>query len=71
MGPALIVFDQPGIEVGLQLIDRPIDLLAERHPIKLVQDGAMKALADAVGLRVLSLSAGMIDILDRKVKLDG
>src|SRR5262249_1196766 len=57
MRPALGVIDKPGIEVGLQLVDCAIDLLAERHPIELVEHGAMKALADAVGLRALGLGS--------------
>ena len=48
MWSAMVVFDQPGVEIGLQLVDRVIDLFAERDPVKLVQDGAMKALADAI-----------------------
>src|SRR5262249_51834611 len=67
--PPIIVVDQPGVEIGLQLVDRVIDLLAERNPVKLVQDGAMKALADAVRLRALGLGAAVIDVLDRKVEL--
>ena len=47
MRPSLIVFGDPGIAVGLQLVDRPVDLLAEGDPIELVQDRAMKALAEA------------------------
>src|SRR5207237_4249540 len=43
MGPALVVVDEPGIEIGLQLVDRAIDLLAERHPIEFVEHGAMGA----------------------------
>ena len=38
MGPLFVVVDNPGIEIGLQLIDRPIDLFAEGHPVKLVED---------------------------------
>jgi len=34
-----------------------IDFLAERDPIELVQNGAMEALANAVGLRALGLGA--------------
>jgi len=44
MGVLLIVFDQPDVEIGLQLVDRQIDLLAERNPVELVQDSAMEAL---------------------------
>ena len=69
MRPLLVVFDDPGIEVGLQLVDRPVDLLAEHHPVELVEDGAVKALTDAVGLRALGLGAGVIDVLDGQVKL--
>ena len=55
MGSAMIILDQPGIEIGLQLVDCVIDLFAERHPIELVQDGAMEQLANAIGLRALGL----------------
>src|SRR5262252_1924683 len=53
MWPLPVVFRDPGIEVGLQLVDRAVDLLAERHPIKLVEHGAVETLADTVGLRAL------------------
>ena len=32
----------------MQLVERAIDLLAERDPVELVEHGAMEALADAV-----------------------
>jgi hypothetical protein len=48
MRPAIVVLNQPGIEIGLQLVERVIDLLAERDPLKLVQDSAMEALADSI-----------------------
>ena len=55
MGALFVVLDEPDIEIGLQLVDRQIDLLAERNPVELVQDSAMEALADSVrcGLLVL------------------
>ena len=65
----LVGVDQPGIEIGLQLVQRAIDLLAEGDPIELVQDGAVKALADAVGLRALGLGAAVVDVLDREIEL--
>jgi len=68
MGPLLVVFGDPRIKVGLQLVDGAIDLLAKRHPVELIQDGAMKALADAVGLRALGLGAAVIDVLNREVE---
>src|SRR5205085_5914468 len=33
--PLLVVVDEPGIEIGLQFLDRAIDLFTERHPIEL------------------------------------
>ena len=69
MGPLLVVFGDPRIKVGLQLVDGVIDLLAERHPVELIQDGAMEALADPIGLRAFGLGAAVIDVLDREVEL--
>ena len=53
----------------MQLVNAAIDLLAERHPIELVQDGAMEALADAIRLRAFGLGAAVIDVLDREIEL--
>ena len=69
MRSPIVVFDQPGIEIRLQLIGRVIDLLAERDPIELVQDSAMEALADSVCLWALGLGAAVIDVLDGEVEL--
>ena len=69
MRPAIIVLDELGIEVGLQFVDRAMDLLAERDPVELVEHGAMEALADTVGLRALGLGTAVIDGLDRDVDL--
>src|SRR5438477_13172061 len=69
MRSTIVVFDQPGVEISLQLVDRVIDLLAERDPVKLVQDSAMEALADPVGLRALGLCAAVIDVLNCKIEL--
>ena len=65
----MVVFGDPSIKVGLQLVDGVIDLFTERHPIELIQDGAMEALADSIGLRALGLGAAVIDVLDREVEL--
>ena len=64
----MVVFGDPGIEVGLQLVDGAIDLLAKRDAIEFVKHGAVEALADAVGLRALGLGAGVVDILHRQVE---
>ena len=64
MGAHVVVLGQPRLQVGLQLLDARIDLLAKRHPIELVQHRAVKAFADAVGLGALHFGAGVINVLD-------
>lgn len=49
------------VEIGLQLGDRAVDLLAECHPVELVEHRLVEALADAVGLWALGLGARVID----------
>jgi hypothetical protein len=51
MWPRLIVFLDPGIQIGLQLVDRTIHLPAERDTVEFVEHGLVEALTDAVGLR--------------------
>src|SRR4029077_1957190 len=68
MGPRLIVLVNPDIEIGLQLVDETIHLFAERDTVKLIEHGLVEALADAVGLRALGLSARVINVLDREVE---
>src|SRR5215831_8513646 len=69
MRPLIIILDQPGIEIGLQLVDVAINLLAERDPIELVQHGAMETLTDSIRLRALGLGTAVIDVLDGEVEL--
>jgi hypothetical protein len=45
MGTLFTALDEPEVEIGLQLLDRQIDLLAERNSVELVQDSTMEALA--------------------------
>jgi len=63
-----IVLGEPGIKISLQLRDRAVDLLAERHAVELVEQRFVEALADAVGLRAPRLGARVIDVLDRQVE---
>jgi hypothetical protein len=39
----MVVRDQPGVKVNLQLLKRPVDLLAERNLVELVQDRLVEA----------------------------
>jgi len=60
----MIVFDQPGIEIGLRVIDP----FAERDPVELVEHGAMEAF-DAVGLRALGFGTPVINVLNGEIEL--
>ena len=68
MGPGLVELSHPEIEVGLQVLDRLVELLAEGDAIKLVEHGLVEALDDAVGLRALGLGSGVVDVLDREIE---
>ena len=69
MRTRFVVLLHPNIEIGLQLVDGPINFLAERHAIELVEYGSMEALADSIGLWALGLGAGVIDVLDGEIEL--
>ena len=56
----MVVLDQPGIEISLQLVDAVVEL---------IQYSAMEALADSIGLRALGLGTAVINVLDREVEL--
>ena len=70
MGAFIVVEVDPFIEIGLQLFNRFIDLFAKRHLIKLLQDGLVEALADAVGLRMSGLGSGVLDFIDCQEQLE-
>src|SRR5215831_8673879 len=69
MWPRRIVFCNPTIQVGLQLVDRTIHLLAQGNTVELVEHGLLETLADSVGLWALGLGARVIDVLDRLIEL--
>jgi hypothetical protein len=43
------------VEVGLELVESAVELLAKRHAVELVEHGLVEALADPVGLRAAAL----------------
>jgi len=64
-----VVIANPLIEIGLQLLDAGVDLFAKCYLVELLQNGLVKAFADAVGLRTPGLRLCVIDVLDRQVEL--
>ena len=69
VGTLSIILLKPFIHIGLQFLQRGVDLLAKGNRIKLLLYGAVEAFADAVGLRALGLGARVIDVLDREIEL--
>ena len=61
MGAVVIIVFDPRVQVGLQVSERRIDLAPKRHLIELLQDRLVKALADAVGLRMIRFRPGMLE----------
>ncbi len=68
MGAVFIVIIEPKVKVDLQLVDRAVELLSERHAVELIEQGLVEPLDDAVGLRALGLGARVIDVFDREVE---
>lgn len=69
MGSIHVVAVHPRIQIGLQFLQRVVQLAPESNLIKLVQYGFMKTFADAVGLRVSGLGFGVLNTVHAKVKL--
>ena len=55
VGTFFVVAHQPGIQIGLQLLQGGVDLLSEHQPVELIEHRFMKTLADPMvwGLFVL------------------
>lgn len=67
VGSDLVELSHPEVEVGLQALDRVVEL-AEGDAIEFVEHGLMETLDDAVGLRALGLGSGVVDVLDREIE---
>ena len=57
MGSRTVEFGKPSVEVGLQLLDRSVELLAKGNPIELIESRLVEALDDAIGLRAFGFGA--------------
>ena len=68
MRPRLIIFLDPGIQIGLQLVDRTVHLFAKRDTTEFIEHGLVGAFTDVVGLRALGFGPRVINILDRDVE---
>src|SRR3984893_5650685 len=66
MWPFLVVAPDPFIKIGLQGLDRSVELLAERDTVELVEDGLVKALDNAIRLWALRLGPRMVNVFHRE-----
>src|SRR5690606_14320160 len=65
----IVVVVNPAVKVGLNLIDRPIDLAPERHLVKLLQNRFMEPFTNAVSLWMVCLSFAVFDVVQGQVQL--
>ncbi|TCS36782.1 hypothetical protein EDC30_1051, partial [Paucimonas lemoignei] len=68
MRALIVVVSQPFIQIDLQLFNRSVNLAPERNLVKLLQDRLVEALANAVGLRMVGLGFGVLDLLPDLVR---
>ena len=66
-----VVVEEPGIEIGLQRLDGLVECLSHLHPEELVEDGAVEALDEAVGLRRADLGSSVLNAVQIEVELVG
>ena len=71
MGPLPVVALQPGVQVGLQLLQAPVYLLPEEQAVAFVLQGLVEPLAYAIGLRLVGLGPGVVDVFHGQVELVG
>ena len=69
MSPTIVVLIEPGIEIFLELLDRPVYLLPERDPVELIECRLVEPFTDSIGLRTLGFRPGVIDVVQRQVEL--
>src|ERR1700730_14038583 len=69
MWPFLVVAPDPFIKIGLQGLDRSVELLADRDTVELVEDGLVKALDNAIRLWALRLGPRMVNVFHREIRL--
>jgi hypothetical protein len=71
MRPLFIIFPHPLVYIRLQLFQGLIQLLSEEQAVALVLHGLMQPLTDAVGLGMVGLGLGVVNILNGQVELVG
>lgn len=68
MGPLLVVFRDPSVEIGLQFLQHPIDLLPERHAKNSFNMVLWNRSQILFGLGMPRFRPGAIDVLHGQVQ---
>lgn len=71
MGPSVIVLIHILIQVELQALQLPVDLLSEGNPIEFIENRLVNSFADPIGLRTLGLRLRMLNLIEFKIELIG
>ena len=64
-----VVLLNPHIQIGLQLLQRLVDFTPKCGGVKLILNGLVKPLANAVGLWMLDLGSGVLDVFQVQIQL--
>jgi antitoxin PrlF len=70
MRPLGVVVDEPSVQIGLQLLQRRVQLLAKDQLEELTLDRAAEALDKAVGLGATHPGASGLDVVQSQVQLE-
>lgn len=68
--PFVVVVDQPGVELGLQVVEGIEDRVAQAGAEELVEHGAMEALDEAIGLRPAHPGLAVLDVVEREIEFE-
>lgn len=70
MSSLVIVFAKPNVKVNLKLLKRLTNFLSKCHLIKLIENRAMKSLADPICLGMPDFRSGVLDVAHLEIELE-
>ena len=65
----VVVIPNPVIQIGLQFLQRGVQLAPEGHPVKLIQNRFVESFTDAICLWVKRLGFGVLNVIECQVQL--
>lgn len=67
--PLSVALVEPRIEIPPKFPQTPVDLSPESHPVELRERRLLETLADTIGLWLLHLGLGVVDVVESQVEL--